>query len=111
MEGFYAVYYTGVAGLGHAVLVINEKIVTGADVAGGVYNGSYSITEKGEFNVEINFTIPAGTTLVTGQTLPEEFTQTITTKLNSNFANGQPVPVNTQLGPVNAVFKKLRDLP
>jgi len=111
MQGFYAVYYTGVAGFGHAVLVINDGIVTGADATGGVYDGSYTIGGKDEFEIEVTLTVPAGATLVTGQSLSEDFGQTITAKLRSGFADGQPVPVQTPMGPVNAIFKKLRGMP
>lgn len=110
MEGFYVVYYTGVAGFGHAVLVINDGVVTGADATGGVYDGAYKVAASGSFSIEVVLTVPAGTTLVTGQTLPEAFSQTIKADLNQSFANGQPVPLQTQLGSVNVIFKKLRGI-
>lgn len=110
MEGFYAVYYTGVAGFGHAVLVIKDGIVTGADVTGGVYDGKFTVSGSGGISIEVTLTVPAGTTLVTGQTFPSPYSQTIKADLPENFANGQPVPVQTPLGPVNAIFKKLRNL-
>lgn len=109
MEGFYAVYYTGVAGLGHAVLVINDGIVTGADVTGGEYDGTYAELDGG-VSIEVVLTVPAGTTLVTGQTLPAPYSQTIKAQLPASFGSGQPVLVQTPLGPVNAIFKKLRNL-
>lgn len=111
MQGFYAVYYTGVAGFGHAILVINDGIVTGADATGGVYDGSYTTGDNDEFEIEVTLKVPAGATLVTGQSLSEDFSQTITAKLHSGFADGQPVPVQTPMGPVNAIFKKLRGIP
>lgn len=110
MEGFYAVYYTGVAGFGHAVLVIKDGIVTGADETGGVYDGKFKVNDVGGVSIEVTLTVPAGTTLVTGQTLPTPYSQTINAELSANFASGQPVPVMTPLGPVNAIFKKLRSL-
>jgi len=110
VEGFYAVYYTGVAGFGHAVLVIKDGIVTGADVTGGVYDGKFKVSDVGGVSIEVTLTVPAGTTLVTGQTLPTPYSQTIKAELSANFASGQPVPVQTPLGPVNAIFKKLRSL-
>lgn len=111
MEGFYAVYYTGVAGFGHAVLVIKDGIISGADVTGGVYDGKFTVGDSGGIVIEVRLTVPAGATLVTGQTLPSPYSQTINASLSENFANGQPVPVQTPLGPVNAIFKKLRNLP
>jgi len=110
MEGFYAVFYTGVAGFGHAVLVIKDGIITGADATGGLYDGKFSVGGSGGISIEVTLTVPAGTTLVTGQTLPSAYSQTIKADLMESFANGQAVPVQTPLGPVNAIFKKLRSL-
>lgn len=109
MEGFYAMYYTGVSGFGHAVLILRGGVVCGADATGGTYDGKYEI-DAGNHKFEVVLTVPAGTTLVTGQTLPEPFSQTISASLTDTFANGQPVPIKTPLGPVNVIFKKLRDL-
>ncbi|MBQ2263182.1 MAG: hypothetical protein II336_17700 [Loktanella sp.] len=110
MQGFYAVYYTGLSGFGHAVLVINDGIVTGADATGGLYDGKYTVGDGGEFEIEVTLTVPAGGTLVTGQTFTDEFYQTITAKLRAGFADGQPVTVQTPMGPVNAIFKKVRGM-
>lgn len=111
MEGFYAVYYTGVAGLGNAVLVFTDNIVSGADTTGGTYDGSYSVGDNNEIEIEIIFTIPAGGLLVTGQSFSEDYAQTITATLRSGFADGHSVLVQTPMGPVNAIFKKLRGMP
>lgn len=110
MEGFYAVYYTGVAGFGHAVLVIKDGIVTGADVTGGVYDGTVKLGDPSRVSIEATLTVPAGTTLVTGQTFPSQYSQTIKAQLPKDFASGYTVPIETPLGPVNAIFKKLRGL-
>lgn len=107
MEGFYALYFTGRAGFGNAVLVLKAGIVTGADATGGVYDGNYSWADN-EIDIKVVLTVPAGTTLVTGQSLSSPLSQTITAKLPDSFANGQPVAVQTPMGPVNVVFKKLR---
>ncbi len=111
MNGFYAVYYTGVSGFGNAVLAITNGVIAGADVAGGIYDGTYTATNDGHWDASISLTVPAGTTLVTGQVLPSPMTQTFTANLPVDFANGQALPIQTTMGPVNAIFKKLRDLP
>ena len=110
VEGFYSVYYTGVAGFGHSVLDITGGIVAGADATGGVYDGTYKLGEAGTVSIEVSLTVPAGATLVTGQTLQQSYSQTIKAELPANFASGQHVPVQTPLGPVNAIFKKLRGM-
>lgn len=111
MDGFYAVYYTGQTGFGHAVLVLREGKIVGADVTGGVYDGTYTLEQNHTVTVDIVLTVPAGTTLVTGQTLTAPHSQNIKANIVEAFANGQTVPLNTPMGPVNAIFKKLRDLP
>ncbi|MCD9146631.1 hypothetical protein [Pseudophaeobacter flagellatus] len=110
MNGIYAVYYTGVSGMGNGVIVLLDGVVSGADVAGGIYDGTFSSIENGKISIEVNFTVPAGATLVTGQTLPNALTQQISAHLEQTFANGNPVRLETQMGPVNAIFKKLRSL-
>ncbi|SOC27660.1 hypothetical protein [Stappia indica] len=109
MEGFYALYYTGVAGFGHAVLVMRQGIISGADATGGVYDGTYSTVDD-TTEAAVKLTVPAGATLVTGQTLSEPLTQNISATLNSSFADGHPVAIRTPMGPVNVIFKKLRNL-
>jgi hypothetical protein len=51
-----------VDGFGHAVLVIKNGIVTGADVTGGVYDGKYTSVVSGRAPIEVTLTVPAGTT-------------------------------------------------
>lgn len=109
MQGFYAIYYTGIAGFGHAVVVLKDGVVTGADVTGGTYDGTYEPAGEG-YDISVALTMPAGTTLVTGQSIAEPLTQTIKASLPAHFANGSPVAVTTPMGPVNVIFKKLRSI-
>lgn len=111
MEGFYAMYYTGISGFGHAVFILNDGIICGADATGGILDGSYSISETGTIKFDVELTVPAGTTLVTGQTASaESLKQKIHATLSDSFSNGQPVPIQTPMGPVNVIFKRLRGL-
>lgn len=109
MQGFYALYYTGIAGFGHAVLVMKDGVITGADVTGGVYDGTYTVLDNG-IDIKVDFVVPAGATLVTGQSLAESLKQSITANLSLHFADGRPVSICTPMGPVNVIFKKLRDI-
>ncbi|WP_143103458.1 hypothetical protein [Albimonas pacifica] len=111
MDGFYAMYYTGAAGFGHAVFVLSDGILSGADATGGILNGTYSITTSGSVDVDAHLSVPAGTTLVTGQNIPNDFVMDINTSLPRDFADGRVVSVTTSMGPVNVVFKMLRALP
>ena len=110
MEGFYVMYYTGVSGFGHALLIFKNGAICGADANGGVYDGAYE-PDGDSYRFDVVYSSPAGASLVTGQSLTDEHRQTISGVLRDSFANGQPVPIETPLGPVNVNFKKLRDLP
>lgn len=70
-----------------------DGIVTGADVTGGVYDGTFAVGAAGGTSIEITLAVPAGATLVTGQTLLSPYSQIIKAVLSANFADGQPVPV------------------
>jgi hypothetical protein len=111
MEGFYAMYYTGGTGSGHALFIMKDGKIIGADVVGGVLDGSYESDEGGNIAFKVNLTVPAGATLVTGQTAgAAPVMQEISASLPRTFADGQARPVRTPLGPVNIIFRHLRDL-
>jgi hypothetical protein len=112
MEGIYAMYFTGSVGSGHGLLLLKGGVLAGADAAGGIYDGSYTQESEGSLNANVRLTMPAGAALVTGATagaLPMQFD--IPVRLPPNFANGQAVPLMTPTGPINIIFKKLRELP
>ena len=109
MQGFYAMYYTGISGVGHAVFVLNDGKITGADSTGGILDGNYQVDGE-RVKIEVTLSVPGGTTLVTGQTLADTLSQTICAELATSFADGQPVLIQTPMGPVNVIFKKLRGL-
>lgn len=114
MEGFFRIAFTGNAGSGFGVVVLCGGTVAGADVAGTIYDGVYTENPAtGELGVQVNVTAPAGVTPVqTGVPLTESVTYPIDATLTSaDIANETPVLLRTPLGPVNAIFKKLRDLP
>lgn len=110
MEGIYAMYYTGGSGSGHALFLMKDGKITGADVIGGILDGSYQL-EGDAVEFSVTLTIPSGGTLVTGQTAgAAPLSQDISASLPSTFADGKPYPVRTPLGPVNVIFRHLRGL-
>ncbi len=112
MNGIYAMYYTGLAGSGHAVIVMKNDTITGADAVGVLLDGTYGNVNDGRFKVSIKLVAPAGTPLVTGVVAGREpMTQQINTELPANFGNGNPIGVQTPDGQINVVFKRLRDVP
>ena len=111
MNGIYAMYFTGVAGSGHAVFVMKDGIIAGADAIGGLLDGSYTHVGEGNLEISVALKVPAGTSLVTGAVAERApLTQQITTILPTNLGNGVPIGVQTPTGPVNVIFRRLRDI-
>ena len=105
-------YFTGVSGAGEAVFVMKDGVIVGSDTAGGVLDGTYKDTGDGNLDISVKLKVPAGTWLVTGTTAGREpLTQEITATLPANLGNGRSLGIQTPTGPVNVVFKRLRDIP
>ena len=112
MNGIYAMYFTGTAGYGHALFVMKDGLISGADAIGGMLDGTYVDIGDGSLEFSVTLRIPAGAALVTGVIAGNEpLTQHMTTKLPVDFSNGSSIGIQTPTGPVNAVFKWLRDIP
>jgi hypothetical protein len=111
MNGIYAMYYTGSAGSGHALVVMKDGVITGADAVGGILDGTYQAIDGGYLDVEVSLTVPAGGWLVTGAVAGEDsLIQEIKTRLPENLGGGRPITVRTPTGPVNVIFKHIREL-
>lgn len=112
MNGIYVTYFTGVTGSGHALFMMKDGEIVGADAAGGVLDGTYRIQSDGKVSLSATFNAPVGALLVTGTVVRDEnFLQRITAVVSKNFANGDTIPLQTSTGPVNAIFKQLREIP
>ncbi len=113
VNGFYAIYYTGVTGSGIGVLAINNGIIVGADMMGGRYDGTYKQgATAGVYDAKIRIIIPPGTSLVTGAIAgTQPLYMDVALTLPENLGGEQPIRVETQTGPVNVIFRKLRDYP
>ncbi len=112
-DAFYAIYYTGVAGSGLGLLAFTRGIVIGVDVAGGRYDGEYSENEAtGTMEGKLKLTMPPGVPLVTGGPASQEpYTMEFPVSLSADLGGESPVQVNLPTGPVNVIFKKLREFP
>jgi hypothetical protein len=114
MDGFFRIAFTGAAGSGFGMLVLRGGVIVGADVGGAMYDGSYtdnSSTQALDFRVTM--TAPAGIIPVqTGIPLTEPVNVPISGSVSlGNITTETPTLFETPLGPVNIIFKKLRDFP
>jgi hypothetical protein len=110
-DGFYSIHFRGAADWGIGMLALHNGKVTGVDVAGVTYDGSAAPTSGGNIGVNIVLNVPAGVALVQGVSKPQPWQLPINVVVpEQNLGNGQPVAVATPVGPVQVVFKKLRDL-
>lgn len=110
MEGFYAMHYIGSEVSGHAVLVMKDGLITGADSIGGTLDGTFEEVDDYNFKISLTFQTPAGSTRMNGRVVEREApTQNFTKILPKNFSNGYAIGIQTSEGPINVVFKKLRD--
>jgi len=113
MNGIYAIYFTGYGGSSLGILSLKDGIITGADVANGIYDGEYKYDRKHScINGNIKVTVPQGTVFVTGliATPPNQIIN-IPFSLPQDFGAEKPIEIQTPIGPINIIFKKLRDYP
>lgn len=108
--GFYTAQYRGAAGDGAGAFYIGNGIITGADVAGGVYDGGYE--EVGGLMLGVvRLGIPGGGVLVSGKQVTADQTVEVRFTLPQHFDNGQPQAVSVDGQNVFVTFRKVRDLP
>jgi hypothetical protein len=113
IDGFFRIAFTGTAGSGLGILVLRSGSIVGADVGGVIYDGSYAENSAtGEININVSMAAPAGTTPVqTGVPLTAPINVPITaTVAPANLNSEKPFLLQSPLGPVNVVFRKIRDL-
>jgi len=111
MNGIDAIYFTGSTGSGCAVFVAQDGVATGADPTGGTLDGSYTPSGNDQIDLDVNLRIPTGGMLVTGfANGGPDLTHRITATIPANFGNGEPIAINTPTGPVNVIFRRLREI-
>ncbi len=108
-EGIYKVDYQGIAGLGFAMLILESGTVTGADVTGGIYDGSYEWNEQTRLlDVVVKVAVSEGSVLVTGNVAPPGG---LTFGVRCSFPrdpDNQTVNAETDLGPIVVRVQLLR---
>jgi hypothetical protein len=113
INGFFRMAYTGNTGSGFGIIVLHDGNIAGADVAGGTYDGSYTENPgTGEISLKVILAMPAGLAPVqTGIPLTAPASVPINaTLLQADINAEKPILIQTQIGPVNVIFKKIRDL-
>ena len=112
IEGIYHVTFRGHADWGMGVVVFQKGMIAGADAAGAIYDGHY-VENPDAIDLQVTLTVPPGATLVTGTPpQPRAFKFEIKASIPTrNLETGEYVTVDTGFGPVNVIFRKLRDLP
>jgi hypothetical protein len=116
IDGFYSIAFTGVAGSGFGILVFRRGAVVGADAAGATYDWTFRTNEDGTIGVEVVMKAPAGLRPVqTGVPLANPVEMAISGSLPGtsellDATTSAPRQITTPLGPINIVFRKIRDL-
>ena len=111
MEGIYSIAFRGASDWGMGLLLFRAGRLTGADVGGVLYDGTYR--DAGEIiAVNAELTVPPGATLVQGiPARPVAFKIPFEVQINREaLQNQQPILIQLPVGPVNVIFKFLRGL-
>lgn len=93
------------------ILLLKDGKITGADVAGALYDGKYS-DNGDDIAIKITLTVPPGVTLVMGtppQSKEYNFDFEVSLKKKA-IESRETVLLNLPLGPVNVIFNQLRKL-
>jgi hypothetical protein len=107
-EGFYSILYQGPAGQGVVLVCLKAGRMVGADMGGGVLEGTY-VVEDGSLAADCLFRFSAGRTLVTGQTLAEDLEQRRKLNLSLAMLAGERSTVDIGFGPLTARGKFIAD--
>jgi hypothetical protein len=110
-DGIYSITFRGAADWGMGVLIFKSGVITGADVGGAVYDGTYTDSDD-TILVDVVMHVPAGVDLVQGTPAsPAPYTVRFNAQISkSSMRNGDPVLIVLPPGPVNVIFKLLRPL-
>lgn len=109
IEGYYSIFYTGIADTGFALVSFEKGTIIGVDIAGAKYDGEYQVSND-YIQGTLTLSADAGTKLVTGAVAGEKGEAwDIPFKMPIKFEN-EILPIETPTGKVNAIFRKLRDI-
>ena len=111
-KALYIAYLTGVAGQSIGLFYIGDGVLAGVDVATMQYGGAYKTNDDGSLEGDVEYVLPPNVSLITGSPpglAPTKISLKLT--LPNGFHDGRTIKIDTPLGPVNARFEKLKDIP
>jgi hypothetical protein len=109
-SGFYSMAYTGAVGTGFGLIALSKGVIAGADVAGGMYDGTYVERTSG-IDFKMMMKLPSGAIPVqTGVPLTQAMNVPFDVSLPNDLGAEQPLLLQLPLGPINVIFKKIRDI-
>ena len=110
LDGFYAGYFSGYGGSGMAMFIFVDGGLTGADMAGVTFDGSYA--KKGEvLEGVVHVKVPPGVTVVQGMTAPPQGLEyDVPIAIPAEFEAQPYFELRTPLGVVNVRLVKTRDI-
>lgn len=111
MDGIYSMTYRGASDWGMGMLLFRQGRLTGADVAGALYDGIYR-DDQGMVAVDAEMTVPPGVSLVQGiPARPVAYKVPFKADVpREALQDGRPVLIQLPVGPVNVIFKFLREM-
>ena len=108
-EGIYKVDYQGITGMGFAVMILESGTVTGADVIGGIYDGTYEWNEQTRLlDVALEVAVSEGSVLVMGNVAPPGGLKFGVRCSFPRDPNNQTVSAETDFGPIVVRVQLLR---
>lgn len=114
INGIWAAQYVGPAGTGAITFIMRNGILAGIDAGSGLATGTYKHdphTRCLHFNLQYGPKQPGFFAVQTGQAMQVGEHFSIDSDLPEDMGDGRPVQLNTSLGPVQAAFRKVSELP
>jgi hypothetical protein len=112
VEGFYALYITAVAGNNIGMIALKNGVISGADAAGALFDGSYTWDqEKKVLYNKLQVTISGNMPLIQGGVAsPEGLVYEANFQVSFEKEDIPYFRVDTPVGAVNVKMVKLRNL-
>lgn len=111
IDGIYAITFRGEADWGSGMVMLWDGSLLGCDISGVQFDGTYRV-DNGELTLDMVATVPPGTSLVQGNPPQStEYSFPIQSRMPlHSLSNNEPVLFETPPGPVNVLFRRLRNL-